>query len=102
MTTQPQEEWEKSDEIIDRFLAQPYFNREWEGVYNRLRLEIKTFIRSTREDAVRETENRLNNCACKEKWTFGVVHCKDMPCYWPPRLAPMGDVNDPKDLTKEG
>lgn len=25
----------------------------------------------------------MNDCACKEKWTFGVVHLKDQPCYWP-------------------
>lgn len=26
-----------------------------------------------------------NNCSCREKWTFGVVHRKDEPCYWPER-----------------
>lgn len=26
-----------------------------------------------------------NDCACEEKWTFGVVHMKDTPCYYPPR-----------------
>ena|SRR3990167_4663211 len=25
-----------------------------------------------------------NDCSCKEKWTFGVVHLKDKPCYLPP------------------
>lgn len=30
-------------------------------------------------------EDKLkNDCTCKEKWTFGVVHLKDSPCYWPP------------------
>lgn len=27
-----------------------------------------------------------NNCSCKEKWTFGVVHREHKPCY----LAPNG------------
>lgn len=25
----------------------------------------------------------LNDCVCKEKWTFNVVHRKDKPCYIP-------------------
>lgn len=28
-----------------------------------------------------------NDCCCKEKWKFGVVHRKDKPCYWPPQLT---------------
>lgn len=34
--------------------------------------------------AVATERERWNDCACQEKWTFGVVHRKDNPCYWPP------------------
>jgi hypothetical protein len=35
------------------------------------------------EKARQEGREEMNDCTCKEKWTFGVVHRKDAPCYWP-------------------
>lgn len=29
-------------------------------------------------------KEELNDCSCKEKWTFNVVHRKDKPCYVAP------------------
>ena len=48
-------------------------------------IAIESFISQEIERAVRERGEELNDCSCKEKWTFGVVHRKDKPCYWPPR-----------------
>jgi hypothetical protein len=66
-----------------------------EGIVEELHMKLVPFIdhpeefqRVLREnitayaEAIRE---EMNNCTCKEKWTFGVVHRKDTPCYWPER-----------------
>jgi len=45
--------------------------------------EIKSFIRELIAEKERAVREELNDCSCKEKWTFGVVHQKDKPCYWP-------------------
>ena len=50
-----------------------------------LPIEIKSFLHQEIDLAVKRREGELNDCACKEKWTFGVVHRKDNPCYYPPR-----------------
>ena len=42
---------------------------------------IKSFFLKSFEEILEE----LNDCACKEKWTLGLVHRKDNPCYWPER-----------------
>ncbi len=39
-----------------------------------------------RHDGDTITALYANDCTCQEKWTFGVVHRKDAPCYIPDRL----------------
>ena len=33
-----------------------------------------------------------NDCSCKEKWTFGVVHLKGKPCYLPPHPSHLNEL----------
>jgi uncharacterized protein YqgV (UPF0045/DUF77 family) len=39
------------------------------------------------KNGYKQGQDSMNDCSCKEKWTFGVVHRKDKPCYWPERAT---------------
>ena len=59
--------------------------------------EIKSFLFSTLDQALAEQRKELNDCSCKEKWTFEVVHRKDEPCYWPEAHETVEEHKDSKD-----
>lgn len=46
---------------------------------------IKAFISRIEAESFERGREAFNDCACKEKWTLGVVHQKDTPCYLPSR-----------------
>lgn len=48
---------------------------------------IESKLTEERARAREEVKHEFNDCTCQEKWTLGVVHRKDGPCYWPPRDA---------------
>ena len=61
------ESWEKElDEEINQFLDQPYFTQEWEKVYHKLRLNLKSFIRTEIEKAKHSQLKEIREWA-KEK-----------------------------------
>lgn len=41
-----------------------------------------------------EERQEFNDCSCQEKWTLGVVHRKDGPCYWPRRDSAATPTNN--------
>ena len=59
---------------------------EFEKLDNHDKFEIghNGWLTTKLEEAYRAGKEEFNDCSCKEKWTFGVVHRKDEPCYWPP------------------
>ena len=61
------ENWEKElDKEINQFLDQPYFTQEWEKVYHKLRLNLKSFIRTEIEKAKHSQLKEIREWA-KEK-----------------------------------
>lgn len=50
-----------------------------------LRQRVTNSLNHVGSLAFEEGRAEMNDCVCKEKWTFGVVHRKDIPCYLPPR-----------------
>jgi len=79
---------DEADSIMhhaESFIAD-YSNKDWFRA--RVENSIKTTLkaeRQKREEVVREEREKMNDCTCKEKWTFGVVHRKDKPCYLAPQ-----------------
>ena len=49
-------------------------------------IEHRDFLFDSLTTLEEEVRWEMNDCTCKEKWTFGVVHRKDLPCYLAPRL----------------
>lgn len=82
MTNQQENNWEERFYILTRSMD------------GQTRPELLLFIR----DLLNKQREEMNDCTCKEKWTFGVVHRKDNPCYWPPR----GELIPPLTMTEVG
>ena len=60
------------------------------GTFEHNRVVLEAFLIDTIKKVLDRVErDRIpNDCSCKERWTYGVVHCKNVPCYWPPRIIP--------------
>lgn len=80
-TESTEESWEEGFRDLYFSLNKSDSNTDYYENTPRLVDFISRLILSERADERR----KLNDCTCKEKWTFGVVHRKDGPCYWPPQ-----------------
>ena len=72
--TSLQEIQERAEKEMERCLPET-------GVYGKE--FIDNVVATTYSQARKDTIKEMNDCTCKEKWTLGVVHRKDKPCYWP-------------------
>lgn len=59
---------------------------------NKTRMALLGLLDEVYAEAYELGKKEFNDCTCQEKWTLGVVHRKDGPCYWPDRSA-----SNPKD-----
>jgi len=56
------ENWEEEfDKQIDNFLEQPYFTTKWEKVYDTLRLDFKSYIKTLLKQQKQKIKEKLKN-----------------------------------------